>query len=55
MEIVTGGDIAAVPAAHRVTWFVPDRPVDGGTVFKRPVVQAEVDSPTSLSEGDTDD
>ena len=23
-------------SAHRVTWFAPDRPVDGGTVFVRP-------------------
>jgi hypothetical protein len=22
--------------AHRVTWFAPDRPVDGGTLFIRP-------------------
>ena len=22
--------------AHQVTWFVPDRPVDGGTLFLRP-------------------
>ncbi len=36
MELMTDRDIPAVPAAHRVTLFVPDRPVDGGTVFKRP-------------------
>lgn len=55
MEHVIGRDIAAVPTAHRVTWFVPDRPVDGGTVFKRPDVDAEVDSATTLAEGDTKD
>ena len=24
------------PADHRVTWFAPDRPVGGGTIYVRP-------------------
>jgi hypothetical protein len=55
MEFMTGRDISAVPAAHRVTFFVPDRPVDGGTVFKRPVVEVSADPATALPEGDADD
>jgi hypothetical protein len=23
-------------AAHRITWFAPDRPVENGTIFLRP-------------------
>jgi hypothetical protein len=34
---------ATDPTAHRVTWFGPGRPVDGGTVFERPAGEPDTD------------
>ncbi len=51
MELVTDREVAAVPVAHRVTWFIPDRPVNGGTVFKRPDEEDLVQCVASLSGG----
>ena len=35
MQLETGR-LNAEPQVYRVTWFAPDRPVDGGTVYIRP-------------------
>jgi hypothetical protein len=32
----SGGEKARRWSAHRVTWFTPDRPVEGATVFVLP-------------------
>ena len=34
---VVVSEAPAVP--HRVVWFAPDRPVEGNTIYRRPVVQ----------------
>ena len=50
------GDDSHVPhdrvAAHRVTWFGPDRPVEGTTVYARPdavspAPEGELEAPSS--------
>jgi|tagenome__1003787_1003787.scaffolds.fasta_scaffold19599252_1 hypothetical protein len=43
------------PAAHQITWFAPDRPVDGGTVYKRPAPQDTDQSADALPDGQTGD
>ena len=42
-------------SAHQITWFAPDRPVDGGTVYKRPALETAVESSDALPESDSDD
>jgi hypothetical protein len=51
---VSGDDIHVQhdSVAHRVTWFGPDRPVEGGTVYTRsdaipPVIEEEHETPPS--------
>ncbi len=38
-------------SAHRVTWFGPKRPVDGGTVFVKPLADSESDVELRATEG----
>jgi beta-N-acetylglucosaminidase len=55
MKFETGRENVGHQVAHRVTWFAPDRPVDGGTLFIRPEFDnsadvAEENSGTPVSE-----
>lgn len=46
MALDDGQDEAQRAVAHRVTWFAPDRPVEGVTVFVRPTQGAGEGDPT---------
>ena len=33
--------VPEIPAtSHRVVWFAPDRPVEGNTIYRRPLVES---------------
>jgi hypothetical protein len=41
------------PEVHRIGWFVPDRPVEGATVYVVPApVDTESDEASSVGDGD---
>lgn len=44
MRVDSGRVNADSQVVYRVTWFVPDRPVDGGTVYLRPPAEDAVDA-----------
>jgi len=44
-------ELTSPAAAHRVTWFAPERPVENGTVFLRP----ESASPAPTEDGPSED
>jgi hypothetical protein len=39
---------------HRIAWFAPDRPVEGGTVFVRPTASDESANSIPPNAGDHD-
>lgn len=40
---------------HRINWFAPDRPVEGGTVFVRPAASDEGADSIPLNAANTTD
>jgi hypothetical protein len=37
----TAVEVSEGPATwHRVVWFAPDRPVEGNTIYRRPLVES---------------
>ncbi len=51
MPLDTGSEEVADAPGHRASWFSPERPVNGGTVFLRPsqilsdgVAESDLDS-----------
>lgn len=40
MSTGTCPEDAQAESAHRILWFAPDRPVEGATIFLRPVAES---------------
>jgi hypothetical protein len=54
MPLDDGQEPGLLSTGHRVAWFAPDRPVEGGTVFVRPTAANESADCIPRSAGDDD-